>query len=83
MLLYNSYGQVPTIIKRLQGAVIKDNLFFRNNGSTSIQFKIDQDTIWRDLKAEKIFIIKKGEDHSIGVYIKFYNPLQFKLACSF
>ncbi len=83
LLLYASYGQKPTIIKRLQGRAIKDNLFFRNKGNTSIQYKIDQDTIWRDLKAEKIFTIKKGDSHSIGVYIQFYNPLQYNLASSF
>ncbi len=83
LLLYTSYGQAPTIIKRLQGAAIKDNLFFRNNGNTSIQYKIDQDTIWRDLKTDKLFTIKKGDDHSIGVYIQFYNPLQYNLANSF
>ena len=83
LLLHTSYGQAPTIIKRLHGAAIKDNLFFRNNGNTSIQYKIDQDTIWRDLKADKLFTIKKGDDHSIGVYMKFYNPLQYNLASSF
>lgn len=83
LIFFNSLAQAPTIIKRLQGTTIKNNLFFRIKGTESIQYKIDQDTIWRDLKDEKLFTLKKGHDHSIGVYIKFYNPLQYNLASSF
>lgn len=73
-------GQEPTIIERLHGKTVKDNLFFRNNGVASIQYKIDDDSIWRDVKKGAVFAVKNGDEHSIGLYVRFYNPLQYSLS---
>ena len=78
-----AYGQEPTIIERLHGRAVKDNLFFRNNGIASIQYKIDDDSSWRDTKKGAVFAVKNGDDHSIGVYVGFYNPLQYRLTSGF
>ena len=76
LIFFNSLAQAPTIIKRLQGTTIKNNLFFRIKGTESIQYKIDQDTIWRDLKDEKLFTLKKGGIHSS-------NPMNSVKTCNF
>jgi hypothetical protein len=71
LLTFTADCQEPTIIKRLQAISVNDNLFIRNNETTSFQYKIDWDSIWRDIKSGQVFTVKKNHNHSIGVYIKF------------
>jgi hypothetical protein len=83
LLNFFSYGQEPTIIKRLHGIPVNENIFIRNNEIASFQYKIDQDTQWRDIKKAQVFTVKKATYHSVGVYLKFYNPLQYNVTSSF
>jgi len=83
LLNFFTYGQEPTIIKRLHGIPVNENIFIRNNEIASFQYKIDQDTQWRDIKKAQVFTVKKATCHSVGVYLKFYNPLQYNVTSSF
>ena len=83
LLTFTANCQEPTIIKRLQGISVNDNLFIRNNETSSFQYKIDRDSIWRDIKSGQVFTVKKNHNHSIGVYIKFYSPLKYNVNSSF
>ncbi|NDE10550.1 MAG: hypothetical protein EBZ95_08305 [Chitinophagia bacterium] len=83
LLTFTADCQEPTIIKRLQAISVNDNLFIRNNETTSFQYKIDRDSIWRDIKSGQVFTVKKNHNHSVGVYIKFYSPLKYNVNSSF
>jgi hypothetical protein len=76
-------GQDENVFKRLHGTIIKENLFLRNNGVASFQYKIDNETNWYDVKKGKFYNVRNNHDNTIGVYIKFYNPLKYKFKSSF
>jgi len=82
-LTFTANCQDPTITKRLQSISIKDNLFIRNKEMASFEYKIDQDSNWRELKSGQVFTVKKDYNHSIGAYVKFYNPLKYNVTSSF
>ncbi len=83
LLFLNCKAQDENVFKRLHGTVVKDNLFLRNNGTTSFQYKIDNETTWRDIKKGKLYNVSNNHDNTIGVYIKFYNPLKYNFKSSF
>ncbi len=83
LITFASYSQEPDIIKRLNEISVNDNIFFRNNETSSFQYKIDRDSIWRDIKSGQVFTVKKNYDHAVGAYVKFYNPLQYNVTSSF
>ena len=82
-LTFFSYSQESFVIKRLHGISINKNIFIRNNETASFQYKIDRDSQWRDIKKAQVFTVKKDFDPSVGLYLKFYNPLQYNLTSDF
>lgn len=76
-----AFAQNPSVFKRLHGTSIKKTVFIKiDESDNKIKYNIDDDgpKVWNTLDGN-VFNVSNDRRNEINVYLKFYNPLRYKV----